>query len=191
MEWLSDVYQVCAIVGGSILVLQTLMMLFGGGGDHDLAHGHGDLSGHDVGHVQEGLSDVKWLSLKAIVSALTFFGLAGLAAEQGGLSRTVGLLIAIVAGGLAIFLVASLMASLSKLQSRGNLVLRNAVGHVGRVYLRIPATRGGIGKVTVEVQGRSLEVDATTAGPELPTGASVRIVGLVGDDTLDVASLAG
>lgn len=191
MEWLSDVYRVCALVGGTILVLQTLMMVLGAGGDHDLDHGHGDLSGNDVGHVHEGMSDVKWLSLKTIVSALTFFGLSGLAAEQGNLPRAIGLGIAVVAGGIAIFLVASLMASLSRLQSRGNVSLRNAVGHVGRVYLRIPATRGGMGKVTVEVQGRSLEVEATTAGPELPTGVSVRIVGLVGDDTLDVASMAG
>jgi len=190
MEWLSDVYLVCALVGGTLLVLQTLMLVFGAGGDHDLDHG-GDLSGNDVGHVHEGLSDVKWLSLKTIVSALTFFGLAGLAAERGGLPPTVGLILAVVAGGIAIFLVASLMASLARLQSRGNVVLKNALGHVGRVYLRIPATRGGMGKVTVEVQGRSLEVDATTAGPEIPTGTPVRVVGLVGDDTLDVVSLAG
>ena len=191
MEWLSDVYRICALVGGTILVLQTLRMVLGGGGDHDLDHGHGDLSGNDVGHVHEGLSDIKWLSLKTVVSALTFFGLSGLAAEQGGLSRGLGLAIPVVAGAIAIFLVAFLMASLAKLQSRGNVVLSNAVGHVGRVYLRIPATRSGMGKVTIEVQGRSLEVEATTAGPELPTGAPVRIVGLVGDDTLDVASLAG
>ncbi len=191
MEWLLDVYRICALVGGTILVLQTLMMVLGAGGDHDLDHGHGDLSGHDVGHVHEGLADVKWLSLKTVVSALTFFGLSGLAAEQAGLSWGVGLALSVVAGGIAVFMVAFLMASLAKLQSRGNVVLANAVGHVGRVYLRIPATRTGAGKVTVEVQGRSLEVAATTAGPELPTGASVRIVGLVGDDALDVTSLAG
>ncbi len=82
MDWLSDVYQVCALVGGTMLVLQTLLMVFGGAGDHDLGHGEGDLAGHDVGHVHEGLADLKWLTLKTIVSALTFFGLAGLAAAE-------------------------------------------------------------------------------------------------------------
>ena len=192
MGWLLDVYQVCALVGGTILVLQTVMMLFGVGGDHDVGHdvGHveGDLSGHDVGHLHQGMSDIKWLSLKTVVSCLTFFGLAGLAGARAGLAQPLALAIAIVAGGVAIFIVAFLMASLSRLQSKGNVVLANAVGHTARVYLRIPATRSGAGKITVDVQGRSIEVDATTGGPELVTGATVRVLGLVTADTVDVAA---
>lgn len=191
MDWLPDVYLICALVGGTILVVQTVMMLFGFGADHDLGDGAGDLVGHDVGHVGEDLSFLKWLSLKTIVSSLTFFGLAGLAADKAGLSAWAGLGIAVGAGTVAIVVVASLMASLARLQSRGNVELKNAVGHVARVYLRIPASRGGIGKVTVEIQGRSLEVPATTSGPEIPTGGAVRVLGLVGEDTLDVTPLLG
>lgn len=192
MDWLTDVYQVCALVGGTILVLQTLLMVFGGVGDHDVGgHGEGDLGGHDVGHVHDGMADVKWLSLKTIVSALTFFGLAGLASQKSGLTPFLGLAIAVVAGGVAIFLVAMLMASLARLQSRGNLDIKNAVGRSGRVYLRIPAARKAPGKVTVDVQGRSVEVEATTAGPEIPTGATVRVVGLADAETLDVTTLVG
>lgn len=191
MDWLPDVYQICALVGGTLLVLQTLMMVIGGGGDHDLGHGEGGLGGHDLGHVHEGMSDIKWLSLKTVVSSLTFFGLAGLAAGKAGVSTFATLGIAVVAGAIAVFLVAILMASLSRLQSRGNLNLANAVGRTGRVYLRIPAAREATGKVTVEVQGRSVEIEAVTAGPEIPTGASVRVLGLVGADTLDVISVVG
>jgi len=191
MGWLSDVYRICALVGGTVLVVQTLLMVFGGLGDHDLGHGEGDLSGHDVGHVHGGLAELKWLSLKTIVSALTFFGLAGLASQSSGLTPFAGLLIAVVAGGAAIFLVAFLMASLSRFQSKGNLDIKNAVGHTARVYLRIPADRTGPGKVTVDVQGRSVELEATTAGPEIPTGATVRVVGLSDADTLDVTPLLG
>jgi membrane protein implicated in regulation of membrane protease activity len=191
MTWLADVYQICALVGGTILVLQTLLMVFGGVGDHDVGHGEGDLSGHDVGHVHEGMAELKWISLKTIVSALTFFGLAGLASEKSGLTPFLGLVIAVVAGGTAIFLVAFLMASLARLQSKGNLDIKNAVGHTGRVYLRIPGSRKAPGKVTVDVQGRSIELEATTAGPEIPTGTTVRVVGLTDADTLDVTTQLG
>ena len=69
--------------------------------------------------------------------------------------------------------------------------LKNAVGHTARVYLRIPGSRRGAGKITVDVQGRSVEAAASTNGPEIPTGDQVRILGLVADDTFDVTPLVG
>jgi membrane protein implicated in regulation of membrane protease activity len=188
---MSDVYVLCAVVGGAMLVLQTLLMVFGAGDHHDVGHGEGGLEGHDVGHVDQGIFDVKWLSLKTLVSYLTFFGLAGLAAEKAGLSTVLTLTIALASGAIAVVVVALLMSSLSRLQSRGNVVLANAVGRTGRVYLRIPESRRGAGKVTIEVQGRSVEVDAVTAGPEIPTGTTVRVLRLAGGDTLDVISVVG
>jgi membrane protein implicated in regulation of membrane protease activity len=195
MDWLPDVYLVCALVGGTILVLQTVMMLFGIGGDHDaggdIGPDSGDLSGHDVGHVGDELSFLKWLSLKTIVSSLTFFGLAGIAAGKAGWSPWAGLSVAVAAGTAAVVALAFLMASLAKLQSRGNVDLKNAVGHTARVYLRIPGSRRGTGKITVEVQGRSIEAAASTNGPDIPTGDQVRVLGLVADDTFDVTPLVG
>ena len=86
---------------------------------------------------------------------------------------------------IAVFVVAYIMTGLAKLQSSGNVSLDNAVGTEARVYLRIPAARGGAGKVTVAVQGRSIECKAMTAGPEIPTGAQVRVVA-AGSDTVEV-----
>ena len=189
MDWLGDVYLICAVVGGTLLVLQTILMAVGG-------HHDGDMSGHDgldathadgsVGH-DAGL--LKWLSLKAVVSSLTFFGLGGLAAQKAGFGPWTGLAISVACGGVAVFVVATLMAGMSRLQSKGNLDLRNAVGAVGKVYLRVPAGRGGAGKVTLEVQGRFVEVEAVTAGPEIPTGQPIRVVAVPAPDTLEVAVL--
>jgi hypothetical protein len=196
MGWLTDVYLVCAVVGGTILVLQTILMALGvSHGDHDFGH---DLS-HDVGHdmAHDGAHGpaheakdsffLKWLSLKTIVACLTFFGLAGLTAEKAGLSPTVGLYVAILSGTAAIVVVGVLMTSLSKLQSAGNLDLANAVGLPAKVYLRVPAGHSGRGKVTLEMQGRVVEVEAVTAGPEIPIETDVRVVAVVSGDALEVA----
>lgn len=202
MGWLSDVYLVCAVVGGTLLVLQTVLTAIGGGhgdadghlgGDlaHDVPHGVGpdaDAHGHAGHDGSEGLF-VKWLSFRTIVACLTFFGLAGLAAQHAGVSDAAGLGIALVAGTAAIVAVALLMATLSRLQSGGNLDLRNAVGRVGKVYLRVPPKGEGHGKVSVEVQGRFAEVVAVSAGPSIPTGADVRVVALVSPETVEVAPL--
>jgi hypothetical protein len=43
--------------------------------------------------------------------------------------------------------------------------------------------------VTVAVQGRSVELKAITVGPELATGAPVKVVALREPDTLEVVAL--
>jgi len=174
MDWLPDVYLVCALVGGTILVLQTIMMLVGIGGDHDVGHDvggdAGDLAGHDVGHVGDEMSFLKWLSLKTIVSSLTFFGLAGMAAGKAGWSPWTGLGIAIAAGTASVLVIAFLMASLWKLQSRGNLDLKNAVGHTARVYLRIPAAAAAPARSPSRSRAGPSRPPPARTGPRSPPG---------------------
>lgn len=188
MDWLPNVYLICAIVGGTLLVIQTVLIAIGGTHadaattDADV---HDATQAGDVAHPGEA-AFVKWLSLKAIVASLTFFGLGGLAAIEGGLGPGWALVVALASGTISVFLVGMLMASLGRLQSKGNLDLQNAVGRTGRVYLRIPASRAGHGKVTLECQGRFVEVEAVTNGAQLPTGADVRVVSVVGPDVIEV-----
>ena len=66
-------------------------------------------------------------------------------------------------------------------------------GVVGKLRILFGADRlverGGAGKVTLEVQGRYVEVEAVTAGPEIPTGQPIRVVAVPAPDTLEVAVL--
>jgi hypothetical protein len=189
---MEQVYLACAAVGGTILVVQTLLLMFAGHGDLD-GHVDGadmhDVSGHD--HVGDGHGDlfVKLLTFKTVVAFLTFFGLAGLASGSAGFDRGPSLLMAIAAGCCALFAVGYLMSALSRLQSRGNLNVKNAVGRPARVYLRIPANRQGHGKIMVTFQGRTVECRAMTPGAEIPTGAQVKVIAATGVDMLEVQSL--
>ena len=81
------------------------------------------------------------------------------------------------------------MASLMKLESKGNLDLTNAVGRTAQVYLRIPARKSGMGKVTVEIQQRSLQLNAVTDGDQIATGATVRVLSLLSNETVEVSPL--
>jgi membrane protein implicated in regulation of membrane protease activity len=181
MEGLRTLYLVCALIGGTAIVVQTILLLVGGG-DGDLDDGpdvHHDGSHSDVAFL-------KWLSIKGIVAFLTFFGLAGLA--TGSSPRPLQTLpVALAAGLAALFAVGWMMRALSRLQSSGTLDLGNAVGKTGRVHLRIPPARRGAGKVMVEVQGRLVECGAVTAANEIPTGTPVRVVAVSGD-VLEVAA---
>lgn len=181
---MEQLYIGCAVVGGTVLILQFVLMAFGLF-DHDV-----DVDSVDDIAVEHDPSAAffKMLSLKTIVAFLTFFGLTGMATSKSSLPDPLPLLISIAAGSVALFVVAWLMAAMAKLQSRGNVDLRNAVGATARVYLRVPAGNVGRGKVTVSVQGRSVEAKAFTNGEELPTGAIVEIVAVPTQDTVEVVA---
>jgi hypothetical protein len=192
---MESVYFYAAVAGGTLLVLQTLLLILGGVG-HDMDTGadghfgdfhHGGLHHGDHGHQQAAF--LKLLSLKALVGFVTFFGLTGLMGQAGGWTPTSTLVVAIGAGLMALYSIAWMMSALHRLQSSGTLNLKNAVGKLGKVYLRVPGGRRGTGKVTLAVQGRMVECKAITTGAELPTGAPVRVVAVEAADTLAVESL--
>ncbi len=178
---MTTVFLYCAAIGGTILVLQFLMLLFGVGGDSDLGDGHGHV---DVGHDQSAF--LKLFSLQTISTFTTFFGLVGLATAGLQWSPTAVACAATLAGTTALWLVARLMHSLAALQSQGNVDLANAIGHRANVYLRIPPAGAGHGRIMVQVQGRTVECTAVTRGAEIPTGAEVRVVEHQDDDMLVV-----
>jgi membrane protein implicated in regulation of membrane protease activity len=215
---METLYMVCAVAGGTVLVIQTVLTVLGGSTDTDLGdvgggadggfHGHaggfdaGADAGMDGAHVHHEFSAqdlaasdahqatyFKVLSFQTLVAFVTFFGLAGLAALKGELPLLASLGIAVATGSVALYIVAYLMSTLARLQSRGNVNLQNAIGQVGKVYLRIPAERSGEGKVSLVVQGRLMECKAATAGPEIPTGTEVQVVGTLGPSTVDVVPL--
>ena len=180
---LQSVYLGCAVIGGAILVLQLGLLMLGGiGGDVDF-DGDTDFDG-DAG---EGLS---YLSIRALAGFLTFFGLTGLAGHNAGWSNWVTMLASLGAGLAMFVLVAWIMSLYKRLSSSGNLDPNNAIGKSAMVYLRIPASRAGQGKITVTVQGRELQFQAVTdSEEELPTGREVEVVALVSAETFAVRPL--
>jgi hypothetical protein len=190
-----DIYLITAIVGCTLLALQVILQLVGVIGDMDVDHGgdvdvHADFDhGGDVhdshfDHAGEaGHGDLFFgvLSFKALTAFVGIFGLVGLSLEASDLGFPARVGIAGGAGLLAMFGVGRLMFFLAQMQASGTVDLRNAVGRAGTVYLRIPEAGEGRGKVTVEVQGRSVELTAVSDGPALKTGDAVRVISVEGD----------
>jgi hypothetical protein len=195
---MSTVFLYSAVVGGTLMVLQFLLLLLGAGGDADLGGDHAGLGvdggvdggldshvgGHVVGHDQG--SFLKLFSLQTIVTFATFFGLTGLATEQLGWSPLSVATAAAIAGTGALWLVARTMHALHRLQSSGSLDLDNAVGQPGNVYLRIPAAGQGHGRVLLVVQGRKVECRAISRANEIPTGSPIHVIEHLDGDLLVV-----
>jgi len=193
-----NVFLACALVGGTLLVWQVLLSLIGHGVghgldvdhevgvDHDFGHG----PEHDVGHEHGSSFFVGLLTFRTVAAALTFFGLTGMAAIAHGDEAALALAIAFTAGVGALLLVATMMKMLHRLKADGTARIDRAVGLSGIVYLTIPARKQGAGKVTVNLQNRTMEYQAVTPQEELPTGASVVVVSVVGPGTLEVVPAA-
>lgn len=181
-----NVYAICAVVGGTLLVCQLLMLLIGFGGDHvDLHADHGDVGG-DHG----AFGGLGWfiglLTFRSVVAGLAFFGLAGLTTAKW--SPAGSLIVSVGSGLVAVVLVGLMMRALYSLNSDGTVRIEGAVGRPGTVYLSVPGKGTGLGKVTLTLQDRTVEYQAVTFQGELPTGTKVVVTNVVGPDTVEVAA---
>jgi len=95
----------------------------------------------------------------------------------------------VLAGAALVAMVMFIFYKLSRLVQSGTMNIRNAIGQVAEVYLTIPATRSGSGKVHVKIQGSLRELDAMTEGERLASGQKARVVGVLNDNLLLVSAL--
>jgi hypothetical protein len=197
---MATLFLVCAVIGVTVMLCQFALTLLGitDVDDFDVPHVHADADvaaadGHgDASHDQHGHDHGShWLfgviSFRTVIAALAFFGLAGKAAQSAGLRPDwAPLVIALAAGFAAMYAVHWIMRTLFRMKSEGTARIEYSVGKAGNVYLRIPANRTGSGKITLNLQNRTMEYQAVTSGEALPTGANIVVVGVVGPDTVEV-----
>lgn len=211
MSYMTYLFLFFAVVGGTVLICQfvlTLVGLSGGhdlpddlsadtGGDfgdvHDIDDGHAGDAGHD--HAAGGHDHASsWLfgiiSFRTLIAASTFFGLGGLAAEQGELNIFAQLAIGTACGLGAMYGVHWIMTLIGRLGEDGTVRIQRAIGQEGTVYVPIPGGRTRAGKVQLRLQNRLMEYPAVTqAADRLATGTKVRVVAVAGE-VLEVAPLA-
>ncbi len=149
------------------------------------AHGGGDHAGTTDSH-DDSTSGFRIISFRTIIAGLAFFGLGGLGAGAVDAAPVVVWLVALACGAAAMYTVYWIFSTLYSLSEDGTVHITNAVGRPGTVYLRIPGNDAGTGKVHVNLQGRTMEYLATTAGEELPTGAEIVVVDVLNSSTVQV-----
>ena len=89
------------------------------------------------------------------------------------------------AGFAAMLLGAGLIRETMRLQADGTKNIRSALGRTGTVYLRVPATRGGTGKVTLLLGESYEELSAVTdEETDIPSGREVIVIGVSGSSVV-------
>ncbi len=174
-----QIFYATGIFSGCILLLQTLLMVFGiGDGDWDFDT---DFDHDGGGHI---------LSVRSVTAFFFGFGWTGVLCLQSGFGIGLTILLAIAAGTVMLFIIVGLMRLIYGLRQDGTVDYRNAIGQVGTVYLPIPAGGQRPGKIEVMVQGRLAVVEAFYPGDrKLPNQSKVKVLDTIAGNGLLVEPL--
>ncbi|MCL2462677.1 MAG: hypothetical protein FWF44_08440 [Defluviitaleaceae bacterium] len=202
-----------AIFGTVMLALQVIMQLVGIGGgnelshdfEHDISHeishdinheamGHADHeAAHDHLHNMENAAKFGWSNLftvRGIVAFLAIGGWTGVLLLQGRMVLLGSLLIAVVAGFVAMMVVGLLLYAMSHSDNDGSMVQSSLIGCEAQVYVPIPANGAGKGNVTLTVQNRFMEYPAKTMDRDaLKYKDAVKVLSIVDGNVLVVSKL--
>lgn len=182
------IYWASTIIGGTLFVLRTMMLVLGGGfgeGDFDADFDADmDASFDEIDHDATDAS-FKLLSLQGLTAFFMMFGLVGLALFHSGLHVAITIFGSVAAGLITAWILSLIFKAMLSLQSDGTLDIQNAIGQVGEVYLTIPAK--GTGQVRVVVQGALRVFDAMSVNnKKIVTGEKIKVVEAISGNLLKV-----
>jgi len=205
MDWLEQVFLGSAVLGGTLFILRMLAMIMGGlnFGDSELPTdfagdaGPGlDMAGDldtdldfqgDIEHASSMLS-FKFLSLQGLTAFFMMFGLVGLAFYRAEVWAVFSIAGGVLAGLLTVWVIGMIFTLMGRLQSEGNINIKNAIGQQGTVYLTIP--ENGSGQVQVVVQGSLKVLDAVSDGQQkISSKEKVKVIGIIDDKTVLVKKI--
>ena len=129
------------------------------------------------------------ISFKTLVAFATFFGWGGVAALAQGFSSGKALMIAFLAGFLAMVALAYTLAQLMKLQESGTIDVYDAINKEGEVYLKIPMAQKGKGMIHVEIKEKLMEFEAISDGEAIPTGSRIKVKDVLNENVMLVSAI--
>lgn len=192
-----QIFYCIAIPATLVIIIQTILLMLGmgnGGEGVNISDTSGidgditDLSGNCThGDITDGsnpsdFGTMQLFTLQGIMTFLCVFGWSGVVCMSLGLHIAVSIVISLVLGFLAMLGVAKVLQLTNRLAQNGNIEINKLLGEKASVYIPVPASGSGQGKVTVQSGERFTELSAVTDDEALiPTGTQVRIVDIRGE----------
>ena len=174
MDATQQFYWYVAIGASVIFIIQTVMTFIGADAD----------TGVDAdfdGNFDDGGAPFQLFSLRNLVNFLLGFGWAGVTL-YGSISNKIFLgVVAFLVGALFIVLFFLVMRALLKLSEDNSFKIEDTIGKTADVYMNIPASKGGKGKIFVSIKGSTHELPAITANDmDIKSGSLVKIEAIEG-----------
>ncbi|EGJ99581.1 MAG: NfeD family protein [Prevotella sp.] len=175
MDATQQFYWYVAIGASVIFIIQTIMTFIGADSDTGVdADFDGNLDSADA--------PFQLFSLRNLINFLLGFGWTGAVLYNAFESKFVVGIVSFLVGSVFILLFFVIMRFIWKLSEDNTFKMEDTIGKTADVYMNIPASKSGRGKIFVSVKGSSRELYAvTTAGEALKSGSLVKIIGIEGD----------
>ena len=164
----------------------------GGGHIHDHAgHGHPGHHGQSAHPHEHGASDkvpFTFVTLRSVIAFGTLFSWSGTLYLIGGTHPLTAIILSLLWGLGAMFMVSWLLYWLVGLEETGNLRPDSALNEEGMVYIDLPSQ--GTGQIRVRVDGIVQYVKARSVkGEHLKRGTKVKVVGVSDHNILDCEAI--
>lgn len=218
LTFVEQVLYCIAIPSTVILLIQTVLLVIGFGGagegvnvsdtsafdssgfdggiedfdgvfDGGIDGSDGNVDVETDGSAQGEMGTLSLFTVQGIVSFLCIFSWSGIVLVDA-LHILLALLIAFALGFLAMFGVAKIIQLSSRLAQNGTMNMKILLGETGTVYIPIPASGKGHGKVNIQLAERFVECDAVNEGDAfIPTNSAVRVIDILSGNILVVEKL--
>ena len=179
------VYWGIAIFASVVFIIQMVLTFIGigdtDGGDFDVDGGF-DTDGN--GDTMDTGGAIQLFTVRNFVNFFLGIGWGGVCFSSTIKSPTLLAIVALITGCVFVGIFIVMFRQLMRLEHNGSFNIREAVGQVADVYLRIPAQRSGEGKVQFSFHGSVQELPAITDGEQVSSGAKVRVLEVIGNHTL-------
>ena len=175
-----------AIASSLIFIVETVLTFIGADVDFDA---DADFDVPDGAF--EGDPSMNLYTFRNLVNFLLGMSWTAILLKEQVASKVLLMVIAFVAGAILVAAVMMMFKWLSKMQQSGNIdLMKDAEGCNGKVYLTIPAERGGTVKVQITINGAVREYDAMTdSEQDLKTGKAIKVVEAIDNSTLLVEEI--
>lgn len=181
LESFEKTFWLIAIPATLAFTIQLVLTFFGADADADF-----DVDMDAEMHMDGG-AGFQFFTLKNLVAFFTIFSWTGIACIHNGLGQAVTVIIATFCGLLMMTIMTALFYFMSKLVQSGTLEMKNAINHIGEVYLTIPKNKEGFGKVQIKIQGALRELEAiTTDDDALNRGTLIKVIEVTPNNILIV-----
>jgi hypothetical protein len=183
MEWFNTldtmlkIYWIIALAATLVFIIQTIIALLGG-----------DFSG-DVDSSGDAGDTTPFFSVRNLINFLLGAGWGGVCFYNTVESKGLLMLIAVFTGLFFFLLFFGLVKLLLKLSQDNSFNIEETLNQTAEVYLAIPESKTGKGKIQISVKGSIHEIDAITAGEKLSTGNLVKVIRIIDNQTIEVEKI--